>query len=467
MNVPKPPSKPLLFTLIGLVLVGFPLTLFALQHQQILQENAWYTQQSAVSQCSSDSGTAVILATFANTESSTNQDMNVIVEDLQSGTSVDMGTVKHQDAKTVTINTGKTSLVSGSILFHLSWTNGAIGTDQFYASYKAVATCPAPPSVNFCTDNEQSNMGTCQWTPLDNAKGYTVVVKETDTGQIVSSVSVDQNATESTFQMIPGKPYICTVTPTNECGQGEVSQSPEKTCAGPTPTPSPTPPACINGNSTQGVCTWDNLSSAVSYNIAVKDLTTGKTIASDTVQAPNNQFPFNDNGIDTYECDVSATNVCGNSPPVQSPPSTCTSITPTPQISVSPTPTTPPTSTPTPTPTQIPTPTPTAIPTATPKPLPTPTPVVIVTVLTSPPQQIVITSPPQQTIIRVPGQTQTIVQQGPPQTIAQQIQPTPRPFTPVTPVPTVLPTGDTTPTVILVGTSAFLLVAGGIIFFLL
>ena len=470
MNVPKPTSKPLVIALIGIVLVGFPLTFYLFQHQQILQENAWSTQQSAVSQCSSTGGTAVILATFANTENSSNQDMNVIVEDLQTGKSVDMGTVKHLDAKTITIDTGKTSLASGSLLFHLSWTNGSIGTDQFYASYKAVSTCPAPVT-NLCSDNGQNNMGTCQWTPLDGAQGYTVVVKETDTGQIVQSVNVDQNATESAFLMLPGKPYVCTVTPTNECGLGEPLESPEKTCTGPTPTPSPTPPVCVNGNATQGVCTWDNVSNAVSYNVSVKDLTTGKTVASNTLQAPNNQFPFNDNGSDTYECNVTANNICGNSPPAQSPPSTCTTITPTPQVSVSPTPTTPPTPTPTPTPTQLPTPTPTAvptatpIPTATPRPSPTPTPVVIVTVLTSPPVRTVITSPPQQTIVRVPGQTQTIVQQSPPQTIV--ITPTPRPFTPVTPVPTVAATGTTTPTVIIAGVSTILLLAGGVIFFLL
>lgn len=393
---------------------------------------------------------------------------------------MNLGTVAHQQVKSANIITGKGSLSSGIVIFHLSWTNGSSGSDQLGASYRAINNCPNQnPNANFCPDNPSNNQGTCGWTTLEGAVGYNVVVKENDTGDIIQSISVGKDATQSAFPMIPGKPYVCSVTPVNECGSGKNNVSPEKICNAPTITPSPTPPpqACLNGSTSQGVCSWDSLDSANSYNITVKDLSSGKIIVTDTVQAPTTQFSFNDNGIDTYECDVTANNICGNSTLAKSPPSTCTSPTPTPNVSVSPTPTpgvsptpTPqpsPTSTPTPTPTPTPAPTATPIPTATPKPLPTPTPVVIVKILTPPPQQIVITSPPQQTIVRVPGQTQTIVQQGPPQTVVQQPQPTARPFSPVTPVPTVMATGNTTPSFIIAGTSAILLIAGGIIFFLL
>ncbi len=469
MNVSKT-TRPFLLTLIGIALVGIPLTLYSLQHQQIFQQFAWSTQQTAVTKCSADDGSAVIIVTFANTESS--KDITVTANDLQTGKFVNLGTVKHQNVKTANILTGTNSLASGSILFHLSWADGSAGTDQLSASYQAVSNCPVP-QTNFCP-NPQANQGTCEWETLDGAKGYTVVVKETDTGNTIQSVSVTGDATQSAFPMMPGKPYQCTVSATNECGGGATTTSPTKTCTVPTPTPTitPTPPACLNGTSTQGVCQWDALTGAITYNVAVKDLTIGKTVSSDTVQAPATQFPFTDNGVDTYECDITAVNVCGNSPPSKSPPNTCTSPTPTPAVTASPTPTivvlptptvrpTPsPTATPTPKPSPTPTPLPTAtpVPTATPRPLPTPTPVVIVRILTQ---------PPQQTIVRVPGQTQTIIQQGQPQTVVQQPAPTPRPFSPVTPVPTVMPTGNTTPTFILVGTSAILLLAGGIIFFIL
>jgi hypothetical protein len=471
VNVRKTP-KPFLFTLIGIFLVGIPLTLFSLQQQQIFQPFAWSTQQSAVTKCSTEDGSAVISVTFANTEST--KAINVTASDLQTGQSVDLGTVKAQDIKAANIITGKSSLTNGSVIFRLTWANGSAGTDQLGASYKAINNCPV--STNFCPANAQN--GTCTWEPVAGAKGYNVVVKQTDTGTLVQSVSVSSDATQSAFPMTPGVPYECTVTPTNECGGGTPANSPEKTCTGPTPTP--TPPACFNGTSPKGVCTWDAVSDAQTYNVTVKDLTTGTTVATDTVQAPGTEYSFTDNGLDTYECDVTSNNVCGNSPPAKSPPSTCSvptptiSVPPTPTTGVSPTPTptTPPgqptptatpapTATPVPTATPTPKPTATPIPTATPRPLPTPTPVVIVKILTPPPPQtVVVQQPPQQTIVRVPGQTQTVVVTQPP-------QPTARPYSPVTPVPTVMATGNTTPAIAIAGISTILLIAGGIFFFLL
>lgn len=440
MNVSRLPSKLFLLTLIGIAIVGIPLSLYALQHQQVFQQFAWSTEQTAVSQCSSDTGSAVILVTFANTESSKN--INVTATDIQTGNSVDLGTVQHQAVKSATINTGKGSLTSGTVVFRLFWSDGSAGTNQSAATYQAVNNCQAPSS-NFCPTNPQNNQGSCEWDPINGAKGYHVVVTETDTGEIVQSTSVTADAKQSAFPMIPGKPYRCTVTATNVCGAGKPATSPINICNGPSPTPTPTPipPACQSGTSPLGVCTWDGLDGAKTYKVNVQDLTTGQTIASSTVQAPNTQFSFPDNGTDTYQCSVAPSNVCGTTIPTNSPPSTCTS--PTPTIS----PSLPPTATPvlpTPTPTAMPTPTP--LPTATPAPsatpFPTPTPVVVVRILTQPPQQ-------------------TVIQQQPVATS------TPRPFSPVTPVPTIMATGETTPTVVLLSTSALLFLAGGLIFFIL
>ncbi|HSW97873.1 MAG TPA: hypothetical protein VLF89_08665 [Candidatus Saccharimonadales bacterium] len=387
MNKPKL-SKPIVFTFLCILLVGISLSLYALQHQQIFQQFAWTTEQSALTQCSPD-GTAVIVATFSNTEA--DKDMNVIVSDIQTGATVDMRTVKAQEQKSANIVTNKKSLAKGSVIFHLTWTDGSKGTDQFSASYNAINDCPVP-TVNFCPDTTQNGQGTCSWDPIPDAKGYNVVVKETDNGAIIQAISLSPDATQSAFPMTPGVPYVCTVTPTNECGGGTPAQSSEKICTVPTPTPT---------------------------------------------------------------SEISPT------PTLSPTPSTAVSISPSPVLS--------PTETPVPTqiPTATPAPTATPVPTAKPTPHPTPSPVVVI--ITQPPQQVVITSPPKQTIVRIPGQTQTIVQQLPPQTVVvtQPPQPTAKPYSPVTPVPTVPPTGNTTPTVILVGTSAFLLIAGGIVFFLL
>jgi hypothetical protein len=484
VNVPRPTSKSFLFSLIGIVLIGIPITFFALNHQAIFKNFAWSTQQSAATQCSSTAGSAVIVVTFANTESS--QAMTVTADDLQTGKFVNLGTIAAQDVKAGNIVTGKSSLNSGSVVFNLTWANGQSGTDQVYATYNAVNDCPAASS-NFCPDWSQNNQGYCEWNPVAGAEGYNVVIKNTSTNQIIQSVSVSSSASESAFTMTPDIPYDCIVTPTNECGVGTSTTSPPKTCTGPTPSPTPTPEACMSGSTTAGICKWSAESGATSYNIIVTDETTGQQISSTTVQAPTTQYQFYDNGTDTYECSVAANNVCGNSPPAKSPPSTCTTPTPTPATTATPTPTGAPTATPspipsptptgaptatpspTPSPTTPPTPTPTPAPTATPVP-PTPTPVVIVTVLTSPPQQNVVQVPGQTQTVYRQGQTQTIVQQGPgQQTVVEQPASTPRPYIApnTTPLPTMPPTGDTTPTFIAIGTSAILLFAGGIIFFLL
>jgi hypothetical protein len=452
VNVSKK-TKPFLLVVLLIAVVVLPLTVYFLQKEQIFQNFAWETEQSAQSECSSSSGTAVINVTFTNTESSTSQDMNVTVTDIQTGASLDMGTVKAKETKTMTLDTKKTSLNKGTVIFNLSWAGGAPGTDTESATYNAVSTCPVP-TPGYCSATGQANEGYCEWDSLSGAQGYNVVVKEVDTGTIVQSINVSNDATESAFPMTPGEPYQCTVTPTNECGNGTPATSPQKICQQPTPTPTSTPtPMPSVCSPTEGTCSWNTLQGATSYIVTVTDTTLGQTVNTGTVQAPGTSFSFPDNGTDTYVCRVSATNVCGQSPPSNSPPDSCTQPTPTPTVTPVPT------NTPIPTPTSVPTVTPTPRPTATPVP-PTPTPEVTVIVLTQPPQQVVQTIPGgTQTIVRQqPGQTQTIIQPGPTQTVY---------ISPNKPTPTMPPTGSTTPTYVLAGTSLLLLLAGGLIFFVL
>ncbi|HSX09167.1 MAG TPA: fibronectin type III domain-containing protein [Candidatus Saccharimonadales bacterium] len=444
MNVSNRP-KPYFLVVLAVIVLAIPLTVYLSQNTQVFQNFAWFTSQAATSECSGTTGTATINVSFTNTETSTAQNMDVVANDLQTKKFVDLGTVKAKQTKTAQIDTQESSLKGGTVVFSLKWSNGAPGTDSRSATYPAVSNCTAPtptPPPNFCPDSGQNDQGLCKWDQLSEAQGYNVVVTETDNGTVVQSSSVASTITQVSFPMTPGKPYQCKVSATNVCGTGTPTTSAPVTCPvpSPSPTPPPTGPVCPNGSSAQGVCNWDAVSGATSYSVVIQDLTTGQN-TSVTVQAPATQYSFDDNGVDTYQCNVSATNVCGSTPPTNSPPSTCTG--------------------PTPTPTPLPTATPTPAPTSTPA--PTPTPVVIVRTVTTPPQQVVIHTPGQtQTIVQqVPGQTQTVVQQVP---VVQQETKT---QVPTTPGPTMPPTGNSTPTYILVGTSALLLLAGGLIFFIL
>jgi len=458
VNVSKR-SKPFLFSIFALALVVLPLTVYLLQKEQVFQNFAWFTDQSASSGCSSN-GDAVINVSFTNAETSSSMAMNVVANDLQTGTFVNLGTIAANATKTTQIDTKKNSITSGTVVFNLTWTSGESGTDSRSATYTAVNSCPnqtptPTPPINYCPPSGQ---GLCEWDPVSGAQGYNVVITQPDTGRVIQSLNLPETASQSSFPMSPGINYQCSVIPTNACGNGTPANA-TKVCPvvtpTPTPSPTPTPIACINGNSKEGVCQWNAVTGASTYNITVQDITTGQNVTG-TVNAPSTQYSFPDNGVDTYQCQVSATNVCGTTPQKSSPPSTCTSPSPTP----SPSPTLTPTPTPTPSPTPTPTPTPSPTPTPTPVPTATPTPVVIVTVLTQPPQQVVETVPGQtHTVVeQQAGQTQTVIQPGPTQTIY---------ITPKAPTPTMPPTGNTTPTFILIGTSTLLLLAGGLIFFIL
>jgi len=142
-------------TIAAIALFIIPLTLIEIQSQQSLKQNAesimWLTTQSASTACAADGSGANISATFINTEPrSSSTAMTVVAKDQQTGKSANMGSILGGDSKTVTINTGKTSLKANTVTFALSWSDGHSGTDSRTASYNAVSQCvqptPAPPT---------------------------------------------------------------------------------------------------------------------------------------------------------------------------------------------------------------------------------------------------------------------------------------------------------------------------------
>lgn len=454
MNVSKPTNKPFYFIVAGITLLAIPLTVFILQNQTFFRQFAWSAQQSATSSCDSTSGTAVVAVSFTNSEAT--KDMNVVAKDLQSGKSVNLGTVAHQQTATGKIDTGLPSLSNNGVTFTITWTDNSPGSDTRTATYNQVSSCQAATITNSCPAGVNPNQGICSWDPLAGAQGYQVTVKETSTGKVVQQVSVSQTASNSAFPMTPGISYTCTVAGTNAGGIGTLTSSPAKTCPG---TPTPTPNACPAYGPQLGYCRWDADANAIAYQVSVKNTTTGQIVKSETVNTPTTELAFPDSPDQTYQCSVSSINICSApNPAVSSAPSSCVAPTPTatpiPTIVATPTPTLTPTPTPIPTIVATPTPAPTITP------LPTPTPVVVVRTINTPPQ--VIQQPPGQTIVRVPG-TQTVVQQpaSTPPLVQQPVAKAP------TPQPTLAPTGSSTGTILMVGASAFLLLVGGLVFFIL
>ncbi len=161
------------------------------------------------------------------------------------------------------------------------------------------------------------------------------------TGSSGSSVTIDQSS--AAYSLAPSDQ-------TNENVIAFSSLSPLTISVGagnggggsPTPTP---PSACIPNQET---CSWDALSGAVSYNYTITDQTTGGVVSQGSIPASQTSVQFNATIGDTYQCSVTAINVCQAS-------GSTTSVTNTCPVGVSPTPT------PSPTPTNTPTPTPTPL----------------------------------------------------------------------------------------------------------
>ena len=159
MNDPKPTKKPFFFIVAGIVLLAIPLTVFFLQNQQIFNQFASSTPQSATSSCDSTSGDAVINVSYTNSTGAPNVD--VVVKDLQSGKSIDLGTVAQQQTGMGVINTGQTSLNANGVVFTLTSPTQNY-TNTVSASYNLVNTCPAAvPAENFCPASGENNQGLC------------------------------------------------------------------------------------------------------------------------------------------------------------------------------------------------------------------------------------------------------------------------------------------------------------------
>jgi hypothetical protein len=143
------------FIMIAVAILGLfviPLTIIQVQNQQNTQQRAdeilWATDESASTSCPDDGSGVEIKATFSNTEPrKSSTDMDVVVKDQQTGKTADMGTVRGGETKTVTIQTGKSTLKAGSVTFSLTWTDGRNGVDSRTASYKAVSNCVTPTST--------------------------------------------------------------------------------------------------------------------------------------------------------------------------------------------------------------------------------------------------------------------------------------------------------------------------------
>lgn len=465
-------------------MVSIPVTLYSLLSRTNLLQHAWETQQSADAVCAPNSN-AVIEVSFRNTEAS--KAMDVTAKDLQSGKSIDLGTIAHGEKVTSQIDTGKPSIQGGAVQFTLKWTDKSPGANISSATYNAVEDCssPTPP---LCPQDQPRNLGYCVWDTKNGASSYEVVVKEVESGDIVKSEVLQHPASRTGFLIDPDKTYQCSVSASNVCGAGTIAKSPEKSCPAPTVTPTPTPtvPICPVGKLKNAICVWNPLQGAIEYKIIVREVPSGKIIKEETVKHPNNELLFPQEPGKKYQCSVTPVNLCREGKTVKSPEKTCSVPTPTPsktptpsptpKISPTPTPTLTPTPKPTstPTPTNTPTPSPTPKPTSTPTPTNTPTPVPTNTPApTATPQPtlppLIITQPPlppRTVIVQQPPPQQIIVQQQQPpgqQVIVQQ--PGLKPGVVVQ--PTVAPTGDNNSTV-LISVGAFALtVIGALLFFVL
>jgi len=176
-----------------------------------------------------------------------------------------------------------------------------------------------------------------------------------------------------------------------------------------------------------GVCDWDPVDGAISYSYIVTEVDEDEIILEGETSDLFIEFPSVPGK--TYKCSVTATNNCGETGDFGEGESTCPipTVTPTPTIS------------PTPTLTLTPSPSPTGIPSSTPTLTLTPTPTTV---------------------------TQTT--NTPTPTLAEGVTPTSVPQGGITstPTPTIVPPGSST---VLFGSAiaGFLLLVGGIVFFLL
>lgn len=435
MNVSQPNNKSFYLIVASITLLVIPLTVFVLQNQTVFRPFASNAEQTVSATCDSTTGTAVLSVTYNNAQS--DKDLNVVAKDLQSAKTAELGTVAKQGSKTVTIDTGLTNLSASGVTFTLTNADNSPGSTTETAQYEALS-CPAPTNA-FCPASGKNDQGRCTWEPLEGAEGYQVTVKEASSGATIQNVSLPKTASESAFPMTPGVEYVCKVSPVNACGVGEQKASEPKVCSAP---PAPAPNACPVDGLPLGFCRWDSVEGASTYKVAIKDGETGAVLQTGTVNAPETSYAFPDDPNKSYQCFVTAANYCAaTTPSSASDVSKCVLPTPTPIIITA-------TPTPPPPPTEAP--------------QPTPTPVVVVRTVTNPPQ--VVQQPGPQTVVQQPGQTKTVQQPAQPeiqQPVVKPIVTTPKPQ------PTIVPTGSSAGTYLMVGATAILLLVGGLVFFIL
>lgn len=403
------------------------------------------------------------------TNNEQSKDIDVTATDIQTGQSVEIGTVKKGETKTAILDTQEKTLADGSVNFYYTWSDGSPGQDALKADYEGVSECPEPSPTPppYCPADPTIKEAVCRWDADENATGYEVEVIEAGSGDIIKSETVQHPTSQLKFEFDPEKTYKCSVKSVNPCGTSEPGESAPKNC--PRITPTPTGPWCPDEPDTKARCVWDTLDGAVKYNVKIKDAQTGETIYSETVDHPKNSLEFEREGINTYICTVEPENACGTGDGSDSPPVSCGS--PTPTVSIPPSVTIPPTITPTvspswipiptvsPTPTGIPTPTtppsltPTRTPTPTKAPTPTFTPSPTPTITPTP------TNTPTPTITPTPTNTPTL---------APTRTPTPTRLPPGahTPTPTMEPTGVFETTVFALGVAIVITIAGALMFLL-
>src|SRR6185437_1960491 len=87
--------------IVPVLLVGIFFTVQLARIQQQGSIGAWYTSQAATAKC--DTSGATIGVSFTNTETDKSLGMNVIAKDVQTGTSIDMGSIAAGQTKTAMI----------------------------------------------------------------------------------------------------------------------------------------------------------------------------------------------------------------------------------------------------------------------------------------------------------------------------------------------------------------------------
>ena len=141
----SPLSKLSLFVVLLLVIAIFTTISFSLRQQRLISK-AWSTSESAKAQCN-EKGEAEIAVQFRNTETNNSLAMNVSAKDVQTGLTVNLGTVSPLTSTTAAIQTHRSQIDASSVIFFLSWTNNASGTDQRGATYARVSCVVTPTAI--------------------------------------------------------------------------------------------------------------------------------------------------------------------------------------------------------------------------------------------------------------------------------------------------------------------------------